>query len=110
MRTHAVTFSRWVALAWPAAFAIAGLTIVGSAGWLWFFSAADSTWGAVPLVGVVALAGITWCVSHARADRRWRAALDRYAEQEQAKRTYSWRDSHARPQWQARRTIGGATL
>jgi hypothetical protein len=34
-----------------------------------------------------ALLGLTWYVSRARADRRWRAALDRYVDREEAKRT-----------------------
>jgi hypothetical protein len=42
----------------------------------------------VPSVLVVAVVGvIAWSVSRARADKRWRAALERYAEQEQAKTT-----------------------
>jgi hypothetical protein len=57
-------------------------------------------------LALAALVGITWYASRARtrarADRRWRAALDRYAQQEQAKGTHSWRNSHARPQSQAR--------
>jgi hypothetical protein len=59
-------------------------------GWLWFFSADDSAWNAISLVTALALAalvGITWFLSCARAERRWRAALDRYAEMEEAKRT-----------------------
>jgi hypothetical protein len=58
--------------------------------WLWFFSADDSAWKAVALVavlGIVALRSIKWYVARARSERRWRAALDLYAEQEQAKRT-----------------------
>jgi hypothetical protein len=55
-----------------------------------FISAADSAWRAVSLAAVMALAalvGITWYLSRARAKRRWRAALDRYAKKELAKRT-----------------------
>jgi hypothetical protein len=33
-----------------------------------------------------AIVGVTWFLSRAGADRRWRAALDRYAEREQVKR------------------------
>jgi hypothetical protein len=81
------------------------VVILRLASWLWFFAAGDSAWRAVSLVAVLAVAalvGITWYLSRAHADRRWRAALDRYAQQEQAKRTYSRRNSHARPQSQAR--------
>ena len=37
------------------------------------------------VLALAALVGITWYLSRARAKRRWRAALDRYAEQEQVK-------------------------
>jgi hypothetical protein len=63
------------------------LLIFGLIGWLWFASAADSAWRAVSLAAVLAVAvlvGITWYLSRARADRRWRAALDAYAKQEQS--------------------------
>ena len=33
------------------------------------------------------LLALMWYVSRAHADRRWRAALDRYVEREEAKRT-----------------------
>jgi hypothetical protein len=36
-------------------------------------------------LALAALAAITWYLSRARAERRWRAALDRYADQEEAK-------------------------
>jgi hypothetical protein len=57
-------------------------------GWLWLISTGDAAWKAaapVAVVAVAALAGITWFLSRARAERRWRAALDRYAKQELAK-------------------------
>jgi hypothetical protein len=76
------------------------LFIFGFIGWLQFFSADHSPLRAVSLVAVLVLAvlvGSTWYLFHVLADRRWRAVLDRYAEQEQAKRTHSRRDSHARP-------------
>jgi hypothetical protein len=81
------------------------LLIFGLIGWLWFVSADDSAWRAVSLAAILAVAalvGITWYLSRARAERRWLAALDAYAKQEQAKRTYSRRNFHARPQSQAR--------
>ena len=45
----------------------------------------EPAWQAVSLVAVLALAttvSTTWYLSRARAERRWRAAWDRYAEQE----------------------------
>src|SRR5262249_1281651 len=105
MRTNKVTPSRWLLLAWPAALGIAGLSVVGAAVWLWFFSADDASRRVVSLGAVRGLGGVlglTWDGSRARADRRWRAALDRYAEQEEAKRLPSRRNSRARPQLQTR--------
>jgi hypothetical protein len=104
MMTNATAHSWRMSLAWSAAFRIAGWSIFGIIGWLWLFSAGDSTWKAVSVVAgltLAALAGITWYASRARADRRWRAMLDRYVELEQTKRTYSRRNLHARPHSQA---------
>jgi hypothetical protein len=92
-------------MAWSAVFRAVRLLIFGLIGWLLFVSAADSASRAVSLAAVLvlaALAGITWYLSRARAERRWRAALDDYAKQEQAKRIYSGRNLHARPQSQDR--------
>jgi hypothetical protein len=89
MKTTAVAHTRRTSLAWSAVSRAARLLIFGFIGWLWFLSADNSAWKAVPLVavlGLAALVGITWYLSHARAERRWRAALDRYVQQEQAKR------------------------
>ena len=95
-----------MSLAWSAVFRAVRLLIFGFIGWLWFVSAADSASKAVSLAAVLAVAalvGITWYLSRARFERRWRAALDdAYAKQEQAKRTHSRRDFHARPQSQDR--------
>jgi hypothetical protein len=105
MMTNASARSRGMSLGWSAVFRAAQLSIFGLIGWLWFVSVADSAWRAVSLAAVLVLAalvGITWYLSRVRADRRWRAAMDRYAELEQAKRTYSRRNFHARPQSQAR--------
>jgi len=99
--------------AWSAVFRAVRLLIFGLIGWLWFVSATDSAWRAVSLAAVMALAalvGITWYLSRVRAGRRWRAALDTYAKQEQAKRTNSRRNFHARPQSQDRRTNLSAAL
>jgi hypothetical protein len=38
-------------------------------------------------LALAALVGVAWYLPRARTERRWRAALDRYAEQEQAKGT-----------------------
>ena len=95
LRTH---------LAWSAVLRAVRLLIFGLIGWLLFVSAADSAWRAVSLVAVLALAGlggITWYRSHARAESRWRAALDRYADHELAEETPSRRDSHAGPRSKA---------
>ena len=105
MTTNETAPSREMSLAWSAVFRAARLLVFGLVGWLWFVSAADSDWRAASLTAVLALAalaGITWYLSRVRAERRWRAALDVYAKQEQAKRTYSRRNFHARPQSQDR--------
>ena len=91
MRTTAIAHTWRTSLAWSAVFRAARLSIFGFIAWLWLFAADDSAWRTISLVTVLALAtvvGITWYLSRARADRRWRAALDRYAEQQQAKRIH----------------------
>ena len=105
MKTTAIAHTRRTSLAWSAVSRAARLSIFGFVGWFWFLSADHSAWKAVPLVAVLALAalvGITWYASRARTDRRWRAALNRYAKRELAKRSNSRRNPHARPQSQAR--------
>jgi hypothetical protein len=90
-----------MSLVWPAVLRSVGLVILGLTGRLWFVSAADSAWKAGSLALVLALAaivGITWYLSRARAERRWRTALDAYAEKELAKRNKSKRSFYARPQ------------
>jgi hypothetical protein len=82
------------------------LLIFGLIGWLWFISAADLAWKAVSLAAVLvvaALVGVTWYAVRryrvrASTERRWRAALDAYADKELAKRTNSRRTFHGRPQ------------
>src|SRR6266478_3387963 len=103
MMTNVTSHSRRSSPAWSAVFRAARLLIFGLIGWLWFVWAADSAWRAVSLAAIPALAalvGITWYLSRARAERRWRAVLDAYAEKEQARRTNSRRSIHARPQSQ----------
>jgi hypothetical protein len=75
-------------LAWSAVSRAAGLSIFGLVAWLWLFSADGPAWRAVSLAAVLALAalaGVAWYLPRARAERQWRAVLDRYAEQQQAK-------------------------
>ncbi len=89
MRTTAIAHTRPASLAWSAFSRAARLSTFGFIGWFWFLS--DSAWKTVSLVavlGLAALVGITWYASRARADRRWRAVLDRYAEQELTKQTH----------------------
>jgi hypothetical protein len=105
MMTNRTARSLQLALIWFAVWVAGGLFIAWSIDWLWFLSADSSTRNALALAVVLALgglAGLAWYLSRARADRRWRAALDRYAGQEQAKRIYSRRNLHARSESQAR--------
>ena len=88
MKINAAADKWRTSLAWSAVFLAAGFSIFGLVGWLWLFSADGPTWRAVSLGAVLALAavvGSTWYLSRAHADRRWRAALNRYAERELAK-------------------------
>jgi hypothetical protein len=88
MTTNEIARSGRMSLVWSAAFRAIRLLSFGLIGWLLFISAADSAWRAVSLAAVLVLAalvGITWYLSRVRAERRWRAALDAYANREQAK-------------------------
>ena len=83
----------------------AALLIAASIGGLWFLLAGHSLWEFILLAAPLALIAIVVLFrqhSHSRAERRLWAALDAYAEQERAKRTYSRRNFHARPQTQDR--------
>jgi hypothetical protein len=78
-----------------ALFRAAGGSIFGFIAWLGLFSADGPAWGAASLVAVLALAalgGAAWYLPRARAETRWRAALDRYAEEEQARETQPRKD------------------
>jgi hypothetical protein len=113
MTTNKIARFPGMSLGWSAVFRAGRLLVFGLIGWLLFVSAADSARRAVSLAAVLAVAplvGITWYLSRVRADRRWRAALDVYAEKEQAKRTNSRRNFHAGPQSQDRGTNRGAAL
>jgi hypothetical protein len=88
MKTNTAAHPWRASLAWSAVFRAAGLSIFGLIIWSWLFSADGPAWRVVSLVAVqalAALAGVAWYLPRARAEGRWRAALDRYAEQEQAK-------------------------
>jgi hypothetical protein len=98
MSTDETTQPWRTSLAWSAVFRAAGLSIIGFLGWLWFSSADGPAWTAVSLVTILALAalvGVAWYLPRARAEEKWRAALEYYAEQEQAKGTSPRRN--ARP-------------
>jgi hypothetical protein len=85
VRTNAAAQPWRASLAWSAVSRAAGLSIIGLIAWLWLFSAAGTPWGAVSLVAVqalAALAGVAWYLARARAEGRWRAALERYCQQE----------------------------
>src|SRR4029453_18943943 len=90
MSTNATTHPWRTSLAWSAVFRAAGVSLIGFIGWLWFSSADGPAWKAVSLVTVLALAalvGVAWYLPRARTERQRWAALDRYADQEQAKAT-----------------------
>jgi hypothetical protein len=64
------------------------VSLIGFISWLWFSAADDTAWKAVALIAILALAalvGVAWYLPRARTERRWRAALERYVEREQAK-------------------------
>jgi hypothetical protein len=84
MKTNAAAHKWRTSLAWAAVFRAAGLSIFGLIIWFWLFSADGPAWRAVSLVAtqaLTALAGVAWYLLRARAERRWRAALDHYGEQ-----------------------------
>src|SRR5271166_5779271 len=95
MSNSAITHPWQTALAWSAVLRAVGLSIVGFIGWLCFSSAGGAPWKAVSLVvilAVAAVAGVAWYLPRARTERRWRAALHRYAAREQAKGMYPQRN------------------
>lgn len=104
-------------LTWPAwlvAFVVAAVITGGTPLVFWWQATDGLTWWSLlvgALLGLTAGLGIIW-FARVRVARRWNAAVDAYAEreiarsvdrqQERAKRTYSRRNSHARPQSQTR--------
>jgi hypothetical protein len=86
MNAEATTHPWRTSPAWSAAFRAVGLSIVGFIGWLWFSSEDSSAVSLIPVLALAALGGVAWYLPRASTERRWRAALDRYAEQQQAQR------------------------
>jgi hypothetical protein len=89
MRNKAAAHKWRMPLVGSAVLRAGGLSISGLIVWLPLFSADGPPWSAVSLVAVqalAALAGIAWYLPRVRAERRWRAALDHFGEQELAKR------------------------
>ena len=81
MRTNAAAHKWRTSLAWSAVFRAGGLSIFGLFAWLWLCSADGPALRAVSLIAaqaLAALAGVAWYLPRARAERRWRAALDQY--------------------------------
>jgi hypothetical protein len=90
MATDTMTQPRRPSLAWSAVFRAARLLAFGFLGWASLSSADDPSLKAVSLIAVLGVAttvSVTWYLSRARGERRWRAAWNGYAELEQAKRT-----------------------
>ena len=90
MRVNATTHPWRTSLVRSAVFRAVGVSILGFIGWLWLSSADGPAGRAVSQSAVLALAalvGVAWYLPRARTERRWRAALDHYADQEQAKGT-----------------------
>lgn len=80
--------SRYAPFIVSAARCAAGFILVGLVGWLCLTFGGHPTWRDISLAGlpaIAALLGGPWYVSRVRAERRWRAALDRCAEREIAR-------------------------
>lgn len=96
--------SQCFSTAWPGTLGIADVPVLHYDRWLSFISA-ETIGPSVILLGawlaVVALVGLTWYLSSARANRQSRVVWDRYAEQQLAKTVNSRRNLHADPQSQA---------
>jgi hypothetical protein len=100
MATDPMAHPGRISLARSAVFRAARLLAFGLLGWVSLSLAGDPSLKAVSLIavlGVAATVSVTWYLSRARAERRRRAAWDRYAEQEPAKPTNPRRDPHGRP-------------
>lgn len=102
MRVDAMASPRPKSGAWRAVVRTgAGLT-VGTLVAVWLCASESPAWEAPAILALAALAGSAWAASRVRARRRWRAALDRYVEQEEVRRTFSRRNPDARAHSQAR--------
>ena len=95
MQTNAAAHQWRTSLAWSAVFRSAGLSIFGLSSGVALLGGRPTLEGSFARrgSGSCRLVGVAWYVPRARIERRWRAALDLYAEQEQAKETYPWRNS-----------------
>jgi MFS family permease len=85
METSQTRRSRLMSLISSVSFWVAALLIAGLIGGLWFGLVEDSAWGTVALVavlGLTAVAAITWQQSRANARRRLQAVLSANAERE----------------------------
>lgn len=105
MMMNATAHSWRFSLAWSALSRAARLLAFGFLGWFWLFPRVDSAGRAAALVAILTLAGLvsgTSYLARARAESRWRAALDRYANRDLAQEIPSPRDLHARPQSKGR--------
>jgi hypothetical protein len=78
MATNPMTHPRRTSLARSAVFRAARLLAFGLLGWVSFSSADDPSLKAVSLIAVLGVAttvSVTWYLSRARAERRWRTAV-----------------------------------
>ena len=108
MSSNATTHRWQMSLAWAAVCRASGLLIVGLIAWFWLFSDAGPVWRAASLVAVLALAalgGVAWFLPRARAERQWRATLDRYAEQEQANEKAPLAAAGRASRWEVRQPL-----
>ncbi len=89
---------KWrTSLARSAVFRAVGLSLFGVVAWFWLFSTDGPPWRTTAFIAIQALAvllGVAWYLRRTRAEKRWRAALERYAEQSQAEAEFS-RQLHA---------------
>jgi hypothetical protein len=107
MKNTAIADKERTSVAWFAVFPSVRTLNFALSGGLVFLLWDNSAWRTVPLIPILALIAIlafaalvasAWYAFRGRADRRWRAALDRYTEQEEKKITNSRRRLHAHPQ------------
>jgi hypothetical protein len=85
MKTTAIIHTPLAFLFWSAISRAARLSFFGFVGGVLFLPSENVACKAVLLgevLGLAVLVAITWYPSRARADRRWRIALDHYAEKE----------------------------